>query len=360
MEPLWPRETGRYVAERSRDVQVCQEGVSRAAEMLYDLRHSEALTARGWALMNHLAPVPSATRGSNDTLNWLLVVDTMNFSFWPDDPSQQCAVNCRGKTYTGYMALCAAITRALDEGVPITDPVFFSQMSVDDLGKVLRSDSGVPMPMLLERHQALTGVGRALLAYTNASANTSADASDTASGAFRSFLEPCGNNALKMVEHIVRHLPSYKDETVFEGKCVAFYKRAQILVAEVCCVLEAAGEEEGGSVSDMDKLTMFADYRVPQALVHLGALRYSNELMDSLKKGELLSSGDRREVEIRGCSIEAVEQIQRQLAQLMAKRDGEVCPINSALIDFYLWPYAKQHHKEMEHIPIHHTRCIYY
>ncbi|XP_063050407.1 queuosine salvage protein [Engraulis encrasicolus] len=341
-EPLWPREAGRYVSERSRDVRVCAEGVQRVAKMLYDLRHSEVLTARGWSLMNPLAPPP----GGDAALNWLLVVDTMNFSFWPDDLDKQCEVTYKGKMYTGYMTLCAAITRALDEGVPITDPDYFSKISLEDLARVLRSDTEVPMPMLAERLKALTEVGQALLKH-----------SGSGSGSFRSFLEPCGNDALKMVQRVVELLPSYRDEAVYEGRRVALYKRAQILVAEVGCVLEAGGE---APISGMDQLTMFADYRVPQALVHLGVLKYSDDLMNALKRGEMLSSGDRREVEIRGCSIDAVEQIKEHLLQLVAQSDGEVCHINSALIDFYLWPYAKEHHKEMAHIPIHHTRCIYY
>lgn len=76
--------------------------------------------------------------------------------------------------------------------------------------------------------------------------------------------------------------------------------------------------------------------------------------------GELLSSGDSREVEIRGCSIWAVELIKDRLCKLLQERDAQTFSINSAIIDFYLWPYAKQHHKEMAHIPIHHTRCVYY
>lgn len=83
-------------------------------------------------------------------------------------------------------------------------------------------------------------------------------------------------------------------------------------------------------------------------------------LSSLLFPGELLTSGERREVEIRGCSICCVEKIRNHLWQLVRERDGESCKINSALIDFYLWPYAKQHQKEMAHIPIHHTRCIYY
>lgn len=41
------------------------------------------------------------------------------------------------------------------EGIPITDPKYFSQMTVDELGYVLRSDNETPMPMLQERHQVI-------------------------------------------------------------------------------------------------------------------------------------------------------------------------------------------------------------
>ncbi|MGH0174080.1 UNVERIFIED_CONTAM: hypothetical protein FKN15_067106 [Acipenser sinensis] len=58
---------------------------------------------------------------------------------------------------------------------------------------------------------------------------------------------------------------------------------------------------------------MFADYRVPQDLVYLGARRYSSELMKTLKEGVILASGDRREVEIQGSSIWCVERIREQL-----------------------------------------------
>lgn len=176
----------------------------------------------------------------------------------------------------------------------------------------------------------------------------------------------------------------------FKGKRVSFYKRAQILVADLWGIMEARGE---GDIINIDRLTMFADYRVPQALVYLGALRYSDALMEALKNGEragtwmslmsgtkilsvkkrnishlpvgclagkLLASGDREEVEIRGCSIWSVELIKERFCKLVQERDTQTCSINSAIIDFYLWPYAKQHHKEMAHIPIHHTRCVYY
>lgn len=70
---------------------------------------------------------------------------------------------------------------------------------------------------------------------------------------------------------------------LFQGKKISLYKRAQILVADFWGVMEARGE---GDIINMDWLTMFADYRVPQALVYLGVLRYSDTLMQTLRNGK--------------------------------------------------------------------------
>lgn len=69
---------------------------------------------------------------------------------------------------------------------------------------------------------------------------------------------------------------------VFQDKRICFYKRAQILVADFWGMMEARGER---SITNIDWLTMFADYRVPQALVYLGVLRYSDSLLQALKNG---------------------------------------------------------------------------
>lgn len=79
--------------------------------------------------------------------------------------------------------------------------------------------------------------------------------------------------------HVRREHPPFP----FQGKRISFYKRAQILVADSWGIMEARGE---GDLVNMDWLTMFADYRVPQALVHLGVLRYSDALMQALRNGE--------------------------------------------------------------------------
>ena len=88
--------------------------------------------------------------------------------------------------------------------------------------------------------------------------------------------------------------------------------------------------------------------RVPQVLCYLGILEYSSELNKKLCAGEHLAPGSEEEVEIRGCSIAAVERVKGCLNTYR-----KVQKITSAQIDFYLWNLAKNHSNEMEDYPIH-------
>lgn len=50
-------------------------------------------------------------------------------------------------------------------------------------------------------------------------------------------------------------------------------------------MLEGKGD---GCFEDISSITMFADYRLPQILVYLGALKYSDDLLKKLLEGLLL------------------------------------------------------------------------
>lgn len=83
-------------------------------------------------------------------------------------------------------------------------------------------------------------------------------------------------------------------------------------------------------------------------------LEYSPEVLQRLEAGELLLPGNELEAEIRGCSIHAVE----QLMKIVRQRTG--ADVNSVILDFYLWDYAKASQTLMAHIPVHHVRSIFY
>lgn len=107
---LPPLESARFVAENSRDVLVDREGVRRAAELL--LPAASAWRVEQWKALHELNP-----RGTDEAaLDWVFVVDSLNFSFWAEQEERKCEVRYGGTAYTGYWALCAAVNRALDQG----------------------------------------------------------------------------------------------------------------------------------------------------------------------------------------------------------------------------------------------------
>lgn len=85
---------------------------------------------------------------------------------------------------------------------------------------------------------------------------------------------------------------------------MAFYKRAQILVADIWACFEGKGF---GTFHDIDQLTIFADYRIPQVLNYFGLITYSQDLQRKLNENCMLKYGSDDEMQIRGCTIHACE-----------------------------------------------------
>lgn len=70
MEPLlFPLESGRFIAEQSKDVSVQEEGVQKVAEMLYNLRNTDHLNATGWKKANPLAPAATSDQVSAEVMD---------------------------------------------------------------------------------------------------------------------------------------------------------------------------------------------------------------------------------------------------------------------------------------------------
>ena len=81
------------------------------------------------------------------------------------------------------------------------------------------------------------------------------------------FIADCGGSAIRLVERVVAAFPSFNDVATLDGRAVRFFKRAQILAAD----LHGAFAGDGlGRFDDLDRLTVFADYKAPQVLRGLG------------------------------------------------------------------------------------------
>lgn len=352
------RASAAWITAHATEVSVDNAGCARAAQFLQSYLQAASSTG-SWCGAGGLHPAaPNAA-----ALDWIFVVDNLNFCFRVPGVVS-FAVEYKGKEYKGYWALCASVNRALDEGIPLTTPAFYATVGETQMRHVFRSASGTDIPLLAERVANLNEAGAVLQAKFD--------------GSVASLVARANGDAQELVELIVSNFSSFADSISLEDAAeelsggngggdlsvvpeLAFYKRAQILVADIWACF--GGKGLGQFPVGLDRLTMFADYRVPQILVWLGALQYAAPLMDTLRKGTELARGSRREIEIRGCSITAVEEIRRELERLAEGGKGDKAPvpvINSIVIDFALWDYAAAHLQEMDDIPVHYVQSIYY
>lgn len=119
---------------------------------------------------------------------------------------------------------------------------------------------------------------------------------------------------------------AFRDETCG----IPFDKRAQLFVA-MC--YERLGEQF--PVDDFESLTVFADYRVPQALMSIGALKPSSDLQTKLNFSRIIPRNSQEEVEIRACTVRAVD-----LAVLACREQG-LRGASAPLVDSVLWHWAR-------------------
>lgn len=182
-------------------------------------------------------------------------------------------------------------------------------------------------------------------------------------GSFINLVKQADHSGARLVNLLVEHFPCFRDESSFYGKRVRFYKRAQILVADLWACFNGEGY---GQFDDIETLTIFADYRIPQMLHSLGCLMYSPPLESRIRRLSKIENGENCEIELRGNSIWCVELIRRQIVSQYPEAKNRV---NAILIDFFLYDLCKEREREIEQpemdidnemMPHHRTRSIWY
>ena len=147
-------------------------------------------------------------------------------------------------------------------------------------------------------------------------------------------------------------ITGFRDTSVYKGALVHFYKRAQILVGDIWAAYGRSRDPvHRYSFHDMNELTMFADYRVPQILRHMGILVYSEDLARRVDALEVIPFGSEYEIELRAMTIVAVEKLQ----QCLQAKGRDLLVLE---VDWLLWQWGEAIKDEI--LPHHRTLTIYY
>ncbi len=315
-------ETVKYVAEKSRMVQIDIRALKRFARKLLD----DGTRIPPWDPRYHFFD------GIEDTVTYLMVLDSLNFCFWPSAGKSGWEIQYRSEKLSGYYALAASLTKAMESDIPITDPQYLAGISSDELNRILGGHG--KLQLMEHRAKILNELGQVLIVEYG--------------GRATKLVESAENSAVRLARLMAEKLPSFRDVTEFRGREVFFYKRAQIFVSDLHCAFKG---KDWGFFRNMEGLTCFADYKLPQVLRHLGILKYAQDLAQKVDQKILLKPGSPEEVEIRANTIWTVELIRQELDHVgKAPKAFE--------IDWLLWSMGQE--KEFRKKPYHRTVTVFY
>jgi hypothetical protein len=327
-DPLGVLSSTRFVMEQAEAVRLDPEALAKIAAELGPLMS----VAPDWHDARHFSD------GTWRTAGWVLVLDALNFCFW-STTSERWRVEWQGRIEDGYWALAAALTRAAEEGRPIWDPRYLQTLTPRDVAHILRPyDENAPeIPLFPIRVQNLHELARGLLEGFPESANP-----------VQALIESADGSAVELVRTVTERFPSFNDVALYQEREVRFYKRAQILVSDLAGAFNGRGF---GDFHDLNLLTAFADYKIPQVLRGFNALVYSPELDAAIAERRLIPMGSAWEVEIRAATIWACELLRRNLAE-----QGRL--FRATEIDWILWLAGQSLPDTMP--PYHRTLTVFY
>ena len=158
-------------------------------------------------------------------------------------------------------------------------------------------------------------------------------------GSFLALARSGNGSAVALTERLAC-LPGFHDVSIYQGRTVPFFKRAQITASDL--------HQQGiAPARDLHQLTMFADNLVAHVLRLDAVLGFDEALVDRIQREELIEHGSPEEVEIRACAVHAVE--------LLVGAHGNT---TAATVDNALWDRGAA--PRYKSVPRHRARCTAY
>lgn len=311
-------ESTRPVVESATSVSIDDEAIARWVKEI----SRDALRPSGHDLLGKLSGTPG------QLANLVLLIDALNFCFWSSNPLK---IEWRGVTYERFQAMLVSILLAVRHEPAWFDPQYWLEAPAEEIRQVL-SGSG-ELLLMDERERIIRETGRVLL--------------ERFDGQFIHAIESVSSRAWPLAVLLMTEFDSFRDVGNYRGKIVYFMKRAQITVLDVSVAWQ---HRDYPALAGLEELTAFADYRVPQALRHLGIMKFAEDLAGRVEKEEEIAAGSEEEMEIRAVTVHAVDRMVKALA-------GQGKKTAAWEVDWYLWELSHAPDVAIQH---HRTRTIFY
>jgi len=313
-------ETTQEVVKNSTFVKINQE---KLLEFANNFSHSQT---KHWLMA---APIDFKKFSDEEKLHFIFLFNSLSFCYWGEP---KWTIEHDGQKLDGSWAMIKALNDGIKSGVPLLDFSYCSKIEKEKFAEILKGN--VEIPLFVERWNILQELGTIMV--------------EKFQGRAVNLLKEANGDALKLLDLILENFPSFRDTSTYNDKEVCFYKRAQLLVADIFQLFDG---KDLGALKNVESLTACADYKLPQILRKSGILVYEKSLADKVDNKIELVHGSKEEVEIRANTIWVVELLRQEVSKIQPG-------IKAFEINDHLWLATQE--KFPDDKPYHRTRTTAY
>ena len=304
-------ETSKFVVDNAKHVKI---NYDKANELIDELLKFDNV--------HYLTKVPYGVYDMNtrDIINFLLIYDSIDFSFWGNP---KWTIDANGKDLDGGIALLHCIFNLFNGRDSVEVYKQLENMSLEEFKEILKGN--IDIPLLKERHKIVSSIAKIVNKKMN--------------GSFYDYIKDM-NTDQEIFKTILNNFSSFEDTRTYKGQIVYFYKLAQLLTSDILHVIEIKEQKE----VDYSSLLGCADYKIPQVMQGFGILEYDTELSSLLETKIEIEENSEYEVEIRASMIVVINYIWEQIDKSIDRID----------INDFIW--SKGQDKTKKYKPYHLTR----
>ena len=308
-------ETSKFVVDNAKHIKI---NYDKATELIDELLKFDNI--------HYLTKVPYGVYDMNvrDIINFLLIYDSIDFSFWGNP---KWTIDADGKELDGAIALLHCIFNLFKNRDSIEVYKQLENMTLEEFKDILKGN--IDIPLLKERYKIVTDIVKTVNTKMN--------------GNFYDTIKNM-NTDQEVFKTIISNFSSFEDTRTYDGKTIYFYKLAQLLTSDILHVIEIK-EQRNVNYSN---LVGCADYKIPQVMQGFGILDYDTELSSILETKTQIKENSEYEVEIRASMIVVVNYIYEQINKSIDRID----------INDFIW--SKGQDKTKKYKPYHLTRTTSY
>ena len=262
----------------------------------------------------------------DQTLHYYFFLNSINFCFW-NLKGRGCWEFCKEDRWvSGYFACSYAVKKAFEEHEQFFDAEYCANLPFSVFFDMLNGRN--ELLLIEERYESVTANYRVV--------------HDAFKGKVSEILAKGNYDANEIVPLLAKKFPAFRDVGMTKKrKKILFYKNAQQFVSDISFALQDESEFE---IKNLQDLTVFPSYRLPQILETLGVFDYGLSVKSKLMNEQIIEPNHELELELRAQTIVAGEKLTAAL-----KKEGK--EITARELDLLLWHKAREtvnkrsHHK---------------